>query len=64
MTPLRIGTRGSPLALWQAHHVRDLLRAQAPDRPVELIEIETVGDQVLGDKSGLDDNAGEIPISP
>lgn len=46
MTPLRIGTRGSPLALWQAHHVRDLLRAVAPDRPVEFVEIETVGDQV------------------
>jgi hydroxymethylbilane synthase len=44
--PLRIGTRGSPLALWQAHHVKDLLRAAQPDRAVELIEIETVGDQV------------------
>jgi len=46
MTPLRIGTRGSPLALWQAHHVSALLRAVAPDRPIELVEIETVGDQV------------------
>ena len=24
--PLKIGTRGSELALWQAHHVRDELR--------------------------------------
>lgn len=40
MTPLRIGTRGSPLALWQAHHVASLL---AP-RAVELVEIETSGD--------------------
>jgi hydroxymethylbilane synthase len=46
MTPLRIGTRGSPLALWQAHHVTDLLRAAAPGRPVVLVEIETIGDQV------------------
>jgi len=46
MTLLRIGTRGSPLALWQAHHVTDLLRAAAPDVAVELVEIETVGDQV------------------
>ena len=46
MTALRIGTRGSPLALWQAHHVRDLLRAADPARSVELIEIETVGDKV------------------
>jgi hydroxymethylbilane synthase len=46
MTPLRIGTRGSPLALWQAHHVTGLLRAVAPGRPIELVEIQTVGDQV------------------
>lgn len=43
---LRIGTRGSPLALWQAHHVADLLRAAEPGLQIELIEIETVGDQV------------------
>ncbi len=47
MTPLRIGTRGSALALWQARHVSDLLRAVEPDRGIELVEIETVGDQVL-----------------
>jgi hydroxymethylbilane synthase len=46
MNPLRIGTRGSPLALWQARHVTELLRAAAPQRPIELVEIETVGDQV------------------
>lgn len=45
-TPLRIGTRGSPLALWQAHHVVGLLRAAAPELPVELVEIQTAGDQV------------------
>jgi hydroxymethylbilane synthase len=44
--PLRIGTRGSPLALWQANHVAGLLRAVAPDRPIELIEIQTAGDEV------------------
>ena len=46
MTPLRIGTRGSPLALWQANHVAALLRAAAPGRPVELVEIQTVGDTI------------------
>ncbi len=46
MTSLRIGTRGSPLALWQAHHVSGLLRAVAPTITLELIEIQTVGDQV------------------
>jgi hydroxymethylbilane synthase len=43
---LRIGTRGSPLALWQANHVAGLLRAVAPERAVELVEIQTAGDQV------------------
>ena len=30
--PLRIGTRGSPLALWQANHVADRLRRRPPRR--------------------------------
>jgi hydroxymethylbilane synthase len=46
MTSLRIGTRGSPLALWQAHHVSGLLRAFFPGVRLELVEIQTVGDQV------------------
>ncbi len=46
MTALRLGTRGSPLALWQAHHVAGLLRAAVPGLTVELVEIQTVGDQV------------------
>jgi hydroxymethylbilane synthase len=46
MTPLRIGTRGSPLALWQANHVADLLRPRAAPRPVELVLIQTTGDRV------------------
>jgi hydroxymethylbilane synthase len=44
--PLRIGTRGSPLALWQAHYVVGLLRDAIPDLAIELIEIQTAGDQV------------------
>lgn len=46
MNPLRIGTRGSPLALWQAHYVADLLRTRGASSPVELIEIETRGDRI------------------
>ena len=46
MTPLRIGTRGSPLALWQANHVADLLRPRAAPRPVELVLIQTTGDRI------------------
>src|SRR5271168_830687 len=45
-TSLRLGTRGSPLALWQANHVAGLLRSAAPDQVVELVEIVTTGDQV------------------
>jgi hydroxymethylbilane synthase len=44
--PLCIGTRGSPLALWQANYVAGLLRAVALDRSIELVEIQTAGDQV------------------
>src|ERR671922_2334590 len=46
MNPVRIGTRGSPLALWQAQHVESLLRPLAGPRPVELVRIETEGDRV------------------
>lgn len=44
MKPFRIGTRGSPLALWQAHFVRDQLIPIASPREVELVLIETSGD--------------------
>jgi hydroxymethylbilane synthase len=42
---LRIGTRGSLLALWQAEHVKGLLTARGHE--VELHKITTTGDQVL-----------------
>jgi len=45
MAHLRIGSRGSMLALWQAHHIRDLLRAQGHE--VELEIIKTTGDKIL-----------------
>ncbi len=49
MTPrkLRIATRASPLALWQAHHVRQRLIDADPARAVELLELTTRGDQIL-----------------
>jgi hydroxymethylbilane synthase len=46
MTPIRIGTRGSKLALWQANHVADRIRPLTAPRPVELVLIATAGDQV------------------
>ena len=43
--PIRIGTRGSRLALWQTHHVADKLRAQGLE--TEVVIIQTKGDLVL-----------------
>jgi hydroxymethylbilane synthase len=43
---IRIGTRGSPLALVQARAVRDALVAAGPDLAVEIVPIKTTGDQV------------------
>jgi hydroxymethylbilane synthase len=45
MSVLRLGTRGSALALWQARHVRD--RLEAAGHPVEIVEITTTGDRIL-----------------
>ena len=42
---LRIGTRGSPLALWQAHHVADLLRRHHGIES-KLVRIRTAGDRL------------------
>jgi len=42
---LRIATRASRLALWQANHVAALLREASPDTKVELVEISTQGDR-------------------
>lgn len=44
---LRIATRKSPLALWQANHVRDALLARNPDLEVELLTMSTQGDRIL-----------------
>jgi hydroxymethylbilane synthase len=45
VTRIRIGTRGSALALWQANHVKDRLAALGHE--VELRVIVTTGDRVL-----------------
>lgn len=42
-----IATRESPLALWQAEHVRDILAGRLPDTRVELLGMTTRGDQIL-----------------
>ena len=42
--PLRIGTRASALALWQARHVASLIGELPGAPPVELVPITTTGD--------------------
>jgi len=46
VTRLRIGTRGSALALWQSRHVAARLSAASPGLQVELVEISSVGDRI------------------
>ncbi len=42
---IRLATRSSPLARWQAEHVADRLRAIHPDCSVELVRTDTLGDR-------------------
>jgi hydroxymethylbilane synthase len=44
MARLRIGSRGSQLALWQAHHISELLRARGHSMELEIIK--TTGDKI------------------
>ena len=47
MAVVRIGTRGSALALWQTRHVAARLGAVAPDVHIEIVEIVSTGDDLL-----------------
>lgn len=54
---LRIGSRGSRLALWQSNHVKDRLEAAHPGLAVEITVLRTTGDRItdvplakIGDK--------------
>lgn len=44
---LRIGTRASQLALWQASYVADLLKKNRPDIKIEIVPIKTKGDMII-----------------
>lgn len=44
---LRIATRKSPLALWQAHYVSNMLQHHHPELKVELVTMTTQGDKIL-----------------
>ncbi len=47
MKTLKIATRQSPLALWQAEHIRARLMALYPELTVELLTFVTQGDKIL-----------------
>jgi hydroxymethylbilane synthase len=47
MSSLRIATRQSALALWQANHVVARLRAEYAGMAIELVPLSTRGDQIL-----------------
>ncbi len=47
MKTLKIATRKSPLALWQAEHVKTLLLQTHSDLSVELVSMQTEGDRFL-----------------
>ena len=44
---IRIATRKSPLALWQAEHVAERLEQAFPDLKTELVKMVTKGDKIL-----------------
>ncbi|MRR58975.1 MAG: hydroxymethylbilane synthase [Deltaproteobacteria bacterium] len=44
---LKIGTRSSPLALWQAEWVSGRIRERYPEIEVTLVKIKTTGDKIL-----------------
>ena len=45
LAPLRIGTRGSALALWQANTIRDWLGERQPDVATEIAVVTSDGDR-------------------
>lgn len=50
---VRIATRKSPLALWQAEHVAGRLRSAHPGLAVELLPMVTAGDRIKGPLAGV-----------
>ncbi|WOE33148.1 MULTISPECIES: hydroxymethylbilane synthase [unclassified Acinetobacter] len=47
MKTLKIATRQSPLALWQAEHIRARLKSIHPNLAIELVHFVTQGDKIL-----------------
>lgn len=47
MKKIRIATRSSELALWQAHYIKNKLLNLYPDYTIELVPLQTQGDHIL-----------------
>ncbi len=47
MRKLRLGTRGSVLALWQAEYIKAQLQSKYHDIDIELVIVKTKGDKIL-----------------
>ena len=60
MKPLRIGTRGSALALWQANHLRDAL-AKSFGIESEIVVVKTSGDRLPLRRSNRSEFAASSP---
>ena len=56
---VRIATRASRLALWQAQHVAGLLKLSEPGARLELVEVSTEGDR---DRAGRLDTMGGLGV--
>ncbi len=46
MNRIKLGTRGSALALWQANHIKNKLSEIHPDYEIEIRNIKTLGDSI------------------
>lgn len=44
---LRLGTRASALALWQAEYIRSLLLGLDKNLDIEIVKVQTKGDKIL-----------------
>ncbi len=44
---IRIATRKSALAMWQAYYIKDLFNKHFPDTTIELVPMSTQGDRIL-----------------
>ncbi len=50
MKTIRIATRKSPLAMWQAEHVKSRLRKAYPELEIEIVGLMTEGDRLLSQR--------------